>query len=114
MRRNVAVNVAVWRNKNVVSNRNVSDDNGIDSDPNSIADNRCPFSLASVFLPDENSLMYVAVFSDDCFRIYGNVIRMLVLDENSIDKSFFKVYNNNNISFKRSEKTYVISFKRSE
>lgn len=61
----VAVHICTRGNEDIVTDRNASDDNGINADPHAVSQNGYAFSLATVLLADGHALMQVAVRADD-------------------------------------------------
>lgn len=72
----VAVHICTRGNEDIVSDRNVSDDDGINADPNAVSQNRRAFSLAAVLLADGHALMQVAVCANDGGFVNRNVERV--------------------------------------
>lgn len=64
MRRNIAVDIAVWCYKHIVADSDAAYDSAIYTHPHIIADNWRPFALSAVFLTDSHALVYIAVFPD--------------------------------------------------
>lgn len=73
---NIAVHIGIGRDQHIISNRNVSYDGRIRSDPDLAANFGCAFSDASVLLTNGHTFVNIAIFSNAGFRIDRNIIRM--------------------------------------
>ncbi len=76
MRWYVAVHIGIRRNQYIVSDRDITNNCTVYSDPHAIADYRCAFAPASIFLSDRNAFMYIAIPSNNCCLINRYTIRM--------------------------------------
>ena len=73
---NVTVNIGVRRDQHIISNRNITYDSNIHTDPNLIPYRRYAFARASVFLSYRHTLVQIAIIADNCSWIDGNIVHM--------------------------------------
>lgn len=65
MARDVTVYKRPRGNKNIVTDRNTSDDGGVNANPHTVSQNWRFFSLTAVLSTDRRALMQVAIRTDD-------------------------------------------------
>ncbi len=76
MTRNVAVDVRIWRNQHVVSDRDPTDDGAAGANPDAIPQGRTALPPASVLLPDSHSFVEIAITSNHRPRIDRDPVGM--------------------------------------
>lgn len=76
VRRNVAIDIRVRRDKHVVADTYVTDYCSVDSDPYGISDDRCPFPFSSVFLSYCDAFVDIYILAEYRGRIDGYAVGM--------------------------------------
>lgn len=79
----VAVHIAVRGNQHVVANGDTPYNRGVHTNPNTVANGRHAFPCATVFLPDSDSFMYVAVLANGCVSIDCDTAHMPQIESRS-------------------------------
>lgn len=69
----VAVHICTRGNEDIVTDRNASDDDGVNADPHAVSQNGRAFSLAAVLLTYSRTFMQVAVRANDGGFVNRNV-----------------------------------------
>ena len=76
MRWHINIYETIWCNQHIITNSNFSNDSRIDSNPNSIANNRISLSSAPISLPYHDTFMYVTIATNLSSSIDGYIICM--------------------------------------
>ena len=76
MRRNIAINITIRSYHDIITYLNSSYDGCIDANPYLITDVRNTFIFASIRLPDDYTLVNVAIPPNRCGWINGDIIGM--------------------------------------
>ena len=70
MIRNITVDICIRCYKHIISYHDISDNCGIYSNPNLIANMWCSFSFSSIFLSYRNAFMNIYIIANYSFLIY--------------------------------------------
>lgn len=76
MRRDVTIDKGARRNQDIVSDGNLPDDRGIDTDAHTTADGRNSLPGSPAFRPDSHPFMKMTVVAQDSVPIYGDIVGM--------------------------------------
>ena len=74
MRRDITINKGTGSNQDIVSDGNLPDDRGINTDTHTTADSGVTLSRSPAFLPDGHPFMKMAVLTQDGIPVYGNIV----------------------------------------
>ena len=72
----ITVYKAIRRDQHIVTDGNVPHDSCVDPDPYGIPNGGRALARASVFLPDGNALVNIAILAYHRSRVYRDIIRM--------------------------------------
>ena len=74
VRRDITIDKSARSNQNIISNDNLPDDRGIDTDTDTAADGRDPHPRPSAFRPDSHPFMQMTVVTQDGIPIHGDTV----------------------------------------
>lgn len=72
----ITINIGIRRYENIITYDNLSNNGCIDANPNLISNRGCAFSYPTILLTKGNTLMDIAVRSNDSLGVDGHAIGM--------------------------------------